>query len=179
MQSRKIDSGMPVGVQEVYLQPGEYFWGGELHRIKTLLGSCVAICVWHPKHRIGGMSHCLLPSRGEDRTDELSGRYIDETFEIFFHEMVRYGTVRSDYQIKVFGGGNMFELREKGGITVGDRNLQTMRDILEKNNMKITAEHVGGKGHRNVIFELWSGDCWVRYGEVKLTGSDTGREKSA
>lgn len=164
---KSVRPPVPEGIREVYLQPGEYFWGGENNRVKTLLGSCVAICVWHPVRRMGGMSHCLLPSRGQGReSPELDGRYIDETFEIFFREMEMQATRKEDYQVKVFGGGNMFELREKGGVTVGDKNLAMMRLILEKNNMKITAQHVGGKGHRNVIFEIWSGDCWVRHAEI-------------
>lgn len=165
-----------AGLHEVYLQPGEYFWGSDENRVKTLLGSCVAICVWHPERKIGGMSHCLLPSRGYVNPQaadnlQLDGRYIDETFEIFFNEMNRHGTYKKDYQVKVFGGGNMFELREKGGVTVGDKNLAMMRLILEKNGMRISAEHVGGKGHRNVIFEIWSGDCWVRHAEPPQTSA--------
>lgn len=168
---KSIRPPVPGGIREVYLQPGEYFWGVDKFRVKTLLGSCVAICVWHPDRKIGGMSHCLLPTRGQGQrggvsdqvSPELDGRYVDETFEIFFQEMEKQATRKEDYQVKVFGGGNMFELREKGGVTVGDKNLAMMRLILEKNNMQITAQHVGGKGHRSVIFEIWSGDCWVRH----------------
>jgi len=156
----------PAGVKNVYLQPGEYFWGDETHRIKTLLGSCVAICVWHPSRKIGGMSHCLLPTRGNDRTPELSGRYVDETFDIFFSQMNRHATQRKDYVVKVFGGGNMFELPDKGGITVGEKNLTMMRQIMKREGMHIAAEHVGGKGHRNVVFELWNGDVWMRHTEL-------------
>jgi chemotaxis protein CheD len=112
---------MKEPVNEIYLQPGEYFWGGERNRVKTLLGSCVAICIWHPRLKIGGMSHCLLPSRGHggprvgertdapeatgghggprvgERTDaELSGKYVDECLEIFFREMARAGTRKQD-----------------------------------------------------------------------------------
>lgn len=166
----------PPGVHEVYLQPGEYFWGDENYRLKTLLGSCVALCVWHPHLKIGGMSHCLLPTRRQgysgvrydaaapEMHTELSGRYVDETFEIFFHEMARSGTARREYQLKVFGGGDMFELADKSTVTVGERNLQMMREIVGRESIAVTAQHVGGKGHRNVIFELWSGDCWVRHG---------------
>jgi len=155
------------GLHEIYLQPGEYFWGNETHRLKTLLGSCVAICVWHPRLKIGGMSHCLLPTRGaEAPAGELSGRYVDECFGIFFREMARAMTLKRDYVVKVFGGGNMFEFTDKTGITVGERNLQMIRQIMAREGMQISAEHVGGKGHRNVIFELWSGDCWVRHAEL-------------
>lgn len=153
-------------MKNVYLQPGEYCWGDENFRIKTLLGSCVAICVWHPVRRIGGMSHCLLPSRGSLGANDLSGKYVDETFEIFFSQMNRHATLRKDYQVKVFGGGNMFEMPDKTGITVGEKNLLMLRSILKREGMRIDAEHVGGKGHRNVIFELWNGDCWVKHSEL-------------
>lgn len=152
-----------AAIKEVYLQPGEFFWGNEATRIKTLLGSCVAICVWHAERKIGGMSHCLLPTRTNDKEPAPSGRYVDETFEIFFKEMNRAATRREDYQVKVFGGGNMFVFKDPSGATVGEKNLLMMRSILKSQSMKITAEHVGGNGHRNVLFELSTGDCWVRY----------------
>ncbi len=164
---------------EIYLQPGEYFWGNENNRVKTLLGSCVAICIWHPVLKIGGMSHCLLPTRGGVAGGELSGKYVDECFEIFFREMQRAGTRKQDYAIKVFGGGNMFELQDASGVTVGERNLQMLQTILSRENMKITAQHVGGKGHRNVIFELWNGDCWVKHADlVPHFPSTTARRRS-
>jgi chemotaxis protein CheD len=167
---------LPEGGREVYLQPGDWFWGEDRVRIKTLLGSCVAICVWHPRLKVGGMTHCLLPSRGlllprgygadYVADNELSGRYVDEALEIFFREMLRAGTRAQDFVVKVFGGGKMFEFVDKTGVTVGERNLQMMRAILAREGMAIAAQHVGGTGHRHVIFELWSGDCWVRHEEL-------------
>jgi chemotaxis protein CheD len=177
MRRNKSDfHALPEGGREVYLQPGDWFWGEDRVRIKTLLGSCVAICVWHPRLKVGGMTHCLLPTRdflaakgdaAASVTDsELSGRYVDEALEIFFRQMRRAGTRPQDFVVKVFGGGKMFEFVDKTGITVGERNLQMMRTILEREGMEIAAQHVGGTGHRHVIFELWSGDCWVRHEEL-------------
>lgn len=196
---------MKEQVNEIYLQPGEYFWGGAHNRVKTLLGSCVAICIWHPKFKIGGMSHCLLPSRGHggprvgerkdaqeptvshgrfdsahregprvgERTDtELSGKYVDECLEIFFREMVRAGTRKQDYIVKVFGGGNMFELKDPSGATVGERNIEMLQLLLAREGIKIAAQHMGGKGHRNVIFELWNGDCWVKHADLFMPTAD-------
>ncbi|HRP70420.1 MAG TPA: chemotaxis protein CheD [Turneriella sp.] len=163
-------------VYEVYLQPGEYYWGDETHRIKTLLGSCVAICVWHPLRKIGGMSHCLLPSRVVDGVwrgvsreiskNEWSGRYVDETFMIFFDLMRQHATLPQEYQVKVFGGGNMFELQDKNSITVGERNIEMIHTILEREKIPIVAQHMGGNGHRNIIFELWNGGVWMRHTEI-------------
>ena len=191
---------MKEQINEIYLQPGEYFWGGERNRVKTLLGSCVAICIWHPTLKIGGMSHCLLPTRGHggprvgERTDapeatrghgsprvgertepELSGKYVDECLEIFFREMARAGTRKQDYVVKVFGGGNMFELKDPSGATVGERNIEMLQIVLARESIAIAAQHMGGKGHRNVVFELWNGDCWVKHADM---ASITGREKS-
>ncbi|AFM11105.1 chemotaxis protein CheD [Turneriella parva] len=172
-------NSMKPSVQEIYLQPGEYFWGGENNRVKTLLGSCVAICIWHPRFKIGGMSHCLLPSRGsqggEQPQAELSGKYVDECLEIFFREMVRAGTRKQDYVVKVFGGGNMFELKDPSGATVGERNIEMLKVVLAREGISIAAQHLGGKGHRNVIFQLWNGDCWVKHADLLLP---TGHEET-
>ena len=48
----------------VYLPAGKFHFGGGNVRVHTLLGSCVAITVWHPLKRVGGICHYLLPTRG-------------------------------------------------------------------------------------------------------------------
>src|SRR5262245_20243998 len=63
----------PADVLEIFLQAGEFYFGGEKTRIRTLLGSCVAITVWHPKLRIGGMSHYMLPRSEERRVGKECG----------------------------------------------------------------------------------------------------------
>ena len=54
-------------ILEIFLQPGEFYFGEGKTRIRTLLGSCVAITLWHPRLHIGGMSHYMLPSRPRHR----------------------------------------------------------------------------------------------------------------
>ena len=53
----------PLGGNEIFLQPGEFYFGDAATRIRTLLGSCVAITLWHPARMIGGMCHYMLPNR--------------------------------------------------------------------------------------------------------------------
>ncbi len=38
---------------DVFLQPGEHFVGDADCRIRTLLGSCVSITLWHATRRLG------------------------------------------------------------------------------------------------------------------------------
>lgn len=154
----------PDQVKDVFLQPGAFYFGEGATRIRTLLGSCVAITLWHPALRIGGMCHYLLPRRGSARTGELDGRYGDEAVELFLRELKARGTRPVDYEVKLFGGGNMF-LGTAGGLSRGGVaaiNVQAGRELLARSGFSILAEHVGGEGHRQVVFELWNGYVWVR-----------------
>ena len=155
----------PSNVTEVFLQPGEFHFGHAKTRIKTILGSCVAITMWHPVLRIGGMCHYLLPARDTRSSDRLDGRYGSEALQLFLHEMARRGTTLWEYQVKVFGGGNMFPALDKRGkaLEIGMRNIELARKALEDLGASVVAEHVGDVGHRQVIFDVWSGDVWVRH----------------
>lgn len=156
-------TGQPQ-VIDIFLQPGDFYFGDAHTRIRTILGSCVAITMWHAAARIGGMCHYLLPSRSAGMSRELDGRYGDEALALFMAEIARAGTQPAQYEVKMFGGGNMFpQARRLGGLDVGARNAVFGRGLLDKLGFRVKNEHLAGSGHRNVIFELWSGDVWLRY----------------
>ena len=163
-------------IQEVYLQPGQWYFGGGRTRIRTVLGSCVSITLWHPTLYIGGICHYMLVDRGQIRSGAvlgLDGRYADEVIDLLVNQLRRHKTNPSDYQVKLFGGGNMFEsLGRKGQATnVAERNVKAGRKLLHSHGFKTVAEHVGGFGHRQVIFELWSGDVWVKHVGTNAVGA--------
>ena len=76
-------------IKEIFLHPGEYVMAGALCRITTLLGSCVAITLWHPARRVGAMSHFLLASRGPRKRNQLDGRYGDEALALMLEQLTR------------------------------------------------------------------------------------------
>lgn len=155
----------PPDVLEIFLQPGELWFGDEKTRIRTVLGSCVAIVLWHPQRRIGGMCHFMLPERPRPRTagQPLDGRYGDEAMELLLREIRRAGTVPADYQAKLFGGGCMFSGEgTRGGPDISRRNMAAGRDLVEREGLRLLTHDLGGQGHRNVIFDVWSGDVWLR-----------------
>src|SRR5881275_1437917 len=49
----------------VKVLPGEYFVSDENLVIMTVLGSCIAACLWDSRAHIGGMNHFMLPD-GDD-----------------------------------------------------------------------------------------------------------------
>ncbi len=155
---------------DIFLQPGDFYFGDADTRIRTLLGSCVALTFWHPRLRVGGMCHYMLPSRGgghrhHHHDADLDGRYADEAMALFLREFRRLGTQPREYQVKMFGGGNMFPGHRRAGehVDVSTRNIQAGRQLLHAHGLVARAEHVGGHGHRQVILEIASGDVWMRH----------------
>jgi len=155
----------PEQVLDIFLQPGEFYFGDRATRISTLLGSCVAITMWHPRLHIGGMCHFMLPARSVRPSDILDGRYADEAMLLFQKEIRTARTKPGEYQVKLFGGGNMFQrpTNQAGCADVPCRNVVAARHLLRHHGHSVVAEHVGMHGHRNVIFELWNGDVWMRH----------------
>lgn len=169
---------------DIFLQPGDFYFGDRDTRIRTILGSCVAITIWHPKKHIGGMCHYMLPSHAKhtkhskhtrhhhhhgNHLHELDGRYAEDVIHMFLHEIKKAGTKVSDFQVKIFGGGNQFPHQDKSVFSVPDKNMEIGRSLLHQHGFVITNEHMGGNGRRNIMFDLWSGDVWVKHVETVIT----------
>jgi chemotaxis protein CheD len=152
---------------DIFLQPGEIYFGDRNTRIRTLLGSCVAITVWHARKKIGGMCHYMLPARGQPTAEALDGRYADEAVLLLLREIADAQTDPRDYQVKVFGGGNMFVRSKKmpgrsKPMNIAGRNIDVAEQLLALHGFVAAADHVGGDGYREIVFEISSGDVWLR-----------------
>lgn len=174
---------MSEDVRDVLLHTGQFHFGGGRLRLRTLLGSCIAVTLWHPARRIGGMCHYMLPAPVVTgaTAGPLNGLYATDAVRLFLREMSITGTKPSDYVVKMFGGGSMFpehsstsacstECEPAVRVACRDvpcKNILTGHELLEAEGFRLSAEDVGGTGSRTVIFEVWSGDVWVR--RVPLT----------
>lgn len=154
-------------IREVYLEPGDFRFGAAPLRLKTLLGSCVTVTLWHPRRHIGGMCHIQLPHRPPRLTGgELDGRYSDDAFALFDNAVARHGAPLREYVVKLFGGGNMFLHSAASDIDVGHKNVAAARAELKRRGLQPANEHVGGAGHRKLIFDLASGDVWLAFSDL-------------
>jgi chemotaxis protein CheD len=165
---------------DVYLPAGQFYFGSGRVRVNTLLGTCVAIALWHPIKRLGGICHFLLPTRRPGPVDDATaGLYADEVMGLFANALRTTQTVPREYIVKVAGGGNMFpdqlietdcrdggcsNARRAGCQSIGCKNICVARSLLTEVGYTISSENVGGQGSRQVIFELWSGEVWVKRG---------------
>lgn len=160
---------------EVILNPGDFHFGAAPERIGTLLGSCVAVTLWHPRRHIGGMCHILLPGRSRLPTQPLDGRYAGEAIELFREKIASLGALPREFQAKLFGGGNMFAGTAAEGMELGARNIEAARAGLIHIGVPVLAEHIGGVGRRKLYLDLATGDVWLSFPQ----GRDAQSKKAA
>ncbi|HYE36754.1 chemotaxis protein CheD [Methylocaldum sp.] len=160
--------------REIHLRPGDFYFGHGPVRLITLLGSCVAAILWHPRLRVGGMCHYVLPARCRGTEQEPDGRYADEVMELFRREIVRIGAPSSEYRVRLFGGGKMFSGRlAPAALDVGTRNVEAARCLAMHLGLTVDEEHLGGIGYRRLAFELWSGRTLLEHRQDLIELSDT------
>jgi chemotaxis protein CheD len=141
----------------VKVLPGEYYVSSEDLVVMTVLGSCIAACIWDGKARTGGMNHFMLPDG--DATDA-SGRYGSYAMELLINEMMKLGARRETMQAKVFGGAQVM-----AGFTtmnVGERNTQFVLDYLSTERIPVVSQDVLDIYPRKVCFFPVTGKVLVK-----------------
>ena len=165
----------PEHILDVFLQPGDFFWGDSSTRIRTILGSCVSFCLWHPRLKEGGMCHFMLPTRGsyiEHNPNILNGKYGVEAWQLFEKEFKKNNTKPSDYVVKIFGGSSMFAYEaddkevQNSKINIGLKNIELSHKLVQNNHLNVVSENLGGKHSRRLHYEIWSGNVWLKRQEV-------------
>lgn len=157
----------------VTLNPGDLFFDKGNYIPHTLLGSCVAITLWHPKEKVGGMCHYLLACRDKYVKNEHhpKGYYASDAIEYFNGKISKLGLDIRDFEAKLFGGGNILESPKEHlrSIDVAGQNVEVGKRLLEDYGYNVRVEDVGGVRYRHIYFELSTGDVWVKYGKYSKT----------
>lgn len=157
-------SGPGPATRDIFLRPGEWYFGSGAVRLRTTLGSCVAIVLWHPRLKLGGMCHYMLPNRSDRGSQPLNGRYADEALELLLGEVRRSHTQPGDYEFKLFGGANMFPSGQRRPDDVPARNVAEALALMHELGLPVKAQSLGGEGYRQLVFDLESGALWMRQG---------------
>ena len=141
-----------------YLYPGTIFTHRDRHLVTTILGSCVAVCIWHEKAKIGGINHYLLPLwNGEGLpTPKYGNVAIDRLVE-----KVRSVAGSGKIIAKVFGGASMWT-QTSGALAVGERNVELAFSTLEEMKITVVSQDVEGGMGRKIIFDTESGSVLLR-----------------
>lgn len=144
---------------KLYLHPGQFAASATPAVVTTILGSCVAVCLWDPRLRAGGMNHFVLPvSPGGPRNP----RFCKAAIEMLLERLTTLGCRSDRLQAKLFGGANRLELRAATVSGLGQQNVDNARAMLAELKIPIFAEDVGGTAARKLIFQTDDGVCLLK-----------------
>lgn len=146
--------------RRVYLLPGELHASAEPCQITTILGSCVAVCLFDLQLRIGGMNHYILPAGREGEGS--STRFADIAMQALLERMMELGCTRRNLAAKLFGGSAQWNSQRPYAASLGAKNVETAREHLQRASIPILAEDTGGIPGRKVIFHTDDGSVWSR-----------------
>ena len=142
-----------------FLYPGTVFAPPVPHRVTTVLGSCVAVCLWDRKAGVGGINHFMIPLwNGEGLS---TPRYGNIALDRLLDGMLRLGCRRESLIAKVFGGSALWS-NSSGLLAVGERNVELARQTLREQGIPILSSQVGGDVGRKIIFNTGTGEVMLR-----------------
>ena len=124
------------------------------------LGSCVAIILYDPVARIGGVAHVLLPKSPIKCDNE--GKYADTGTRKLVKEMLNHGAKKERFVAKLVGGAQMFPNLNLAIANIGRENSMTIRNVLRELMIRIVAEDLGGNRGRSAYFNTSDGHVIVR-----------------
>lgn len=161
MIERMLPEAMPERVRAAhYLQPGLLHVAAEATTITTILGSCVAVCLWDGVRQLGGMNHFLLP-RGV-ATPGQETRFGEPAMALLLDALTQAGARRGRLQAKVFGGGCASAPSQRADH-LGLKNAAVALDWLAAAGIPVVAQDVGGVRGRKLLFHTDDGTALVKY----------------
>ncbi len=143
------------------IQPGA--WAVETQQpLATLLGSCVAVCLFDPSLKIGGMNHFMLPEMGRGRHGDvdslLSG---DFAMEALLNALLGKGAKKARLQAKAFGGGTIIDVGE-GAPSIGLRNSGFAKEWLQREGIPLVSSDFLGPWSRKIVFVPFNGEAFCK-----------------
>ncbi len=145
-----------------YLYPSALFAEKVPYMVDTVLGSCVAVCLFDQQLRIGGINHYMLPFWNGNGL--ASPKYGNIATEKLVEKMLRNGATIQNMVAKIFGGANQMNT----SLRIGDQNIEIARKTLANYGIKIIAENVGGDVGRKLRYNTGTGQVMMKF----LTKSD-------
>ncbi len=140
----------------IVIDPGESYVTRKDEIISTLLGSCVAACLYDPVNQVIGMNHFLLaqqhPAHNSALLSTEGGRYGIHAMELLINQMLKQGAQRLHLKAKAFGGGDVLNHHSHGRASIGAINCEFIKTFLKTEHIPLVASGLGGDIGRNIFF---------------------------
>jgi len=129
--------------------------------LRTILGSCVGICIYDRMKKIGGLAHVLLPN---DTSNGASPeKYADTAIPLLVNRLIKEGAKKEFMSAKIAGGASMFKFESNIALgQIGDRNIEETKKILGNLGISLLEDDVGGNAGRVIDFFLNDGHLKVK-----------------
>jgi len=161
MSDMTLPTAIEPAVRDVYVLPGEVRHANTPTRFLTVLGSCVAVCLYDRIHGIGGLNHYLLPGIPPPGEKDLT-RWSASAIDTLFEKVLAAGAKKDCMEAKVFGGARISARDVPDAMRIGDRNVDEAIVALRKRGVEIVNRSTGGNVGRKIIFESHTGVVWVK-----------------
>lgn len=145
----------------IQIKTAAYAIGTSPQILQTLgIGSCVAVCIYDKVKKTGTLLHFMLPESG----DTVSNPFLFANLGIPFvlNELIKQNSRKEDLEAKLIGGANMFINIKGNFVTLGERNIEKAKQILQSNNIPVQSTDTGGNNARSLDFFLDTGIIEVR-----------------
>lgn len=157
-------------MKNYFLQPGELQFSAEPSEITTVLGSCVAVCIWDKDRCVGGMCHYYLPkkeysSSSANRINDNPNNFGDIAIVNLLKKFKKTGSERNSLVAKVIGGGHVVEIDSIQQNDIGRLNGEVALNILKSMRIPIVGTSLGDYSSRKVVFNTKNGD--LRFQKIK------------
>lgn len=146
---------------QVYLLPGQVYVSDQPTRITTILGSCIAVCVFDPMRGVGGMNHYMLPHYAGSGV--ASARFGNIAMTELLARMTAAGAHFPSMRARIFGGSCMFpNATALSGAHLGEKNERLAREALVAHGIRIIETETGGGRGRKLVFHTDEGKAWLK-----------------
>ncbi len=152
-------------LREILLLPGDLHVAFKPTLIKTLLGSCVSVCLFDLKQQIGAMCHGVMPQSNKPSIDKRT-RFVDAAINHMISKLQSlHPHQKLQLEAKIFGGADVlhFEITTwMKNSSIGRQNTIAARSSLKDFGIPIVAEKVGGKIGCKIIFLTHTGEVFFQ-----------------
>jgi chemotaxis protein CheD len=149
-------------MEKKFIHSGQLYVAARPSYIHTVLGSCIAVCIYDSKTGISGMNHYLLPLWNNDGLQ--SPKYGNIAIPKLIEAMEAVGCQKRDMVVKIFGGASPNDMQHTNeNMMIGKRNYQIAIEILQQYNIKIVAQDIGGIRGRKIVMDSVSGKIQLSY----------------
>jgi chemotaxis protein CheD len=130
--------------------------GDDTDLFYTVLGSCIAACIYDPVAGIGGMNHYLLPYY--KKQDQRSARYGEEALPRLLELLYRHGAQPHRLKAKLYGGASTLACE----ADIGAMNIELAHRFLQHHNLPLVDTDLGGRAARWIKFHPATGKSFIR-----------------